>query len=156
MQVGMYNFANSHDLKNIDKFTICSFNSKYDPVSQTWSCDLPLFFTENPAEFRQIQINTFIYFTPNGVSDVATTFHSADLFDCEYSQSELDYFIGMSGTTIGGTYSMNSRKRTLTFWFKDYLNLDQRYGETEQYIDSETQETKEGPIRFYIQAELIY
>ena len=62
----------------------------------------------------------------------------------------------MSGTTIGGTYSMNSRKRTLTFWFKDYLNLDQRYGETEQYIDSETQETKEGPIRFYIQADLIY
>ncbi|WP_458454527.1 hypothetical protein [Methanobrevibacter sp.] len=156
MQIGPYDFQRSHDLKNIDKFTICNFNSKYDQITQTWSCDLPLFFTDNPAEYRQIQINTFIYFRPDGTSDIATTFHSADLFDCEYSQAELDYFIGMSGTTIAGTYSLNSRKRTLTFWFKDYLNFDVRYGPEETYFDAATQEEKSGPVRFFIQCELIY
>ena len=156
MNIGGYNFENSHVLKNEDKFTITNFNSTYNEISQTWSCELPLFFTDNPAEYREIVIETFIYFRPNGTSDIGTTFHSADLFDCEYAQSELDYFIGMSGTTISGTYSLNSRKRTLEFWFKDYINFSQRYGRTESYYDASTGEEKTGEVRFFIQCRLIY
>lgn len=156
MQIGDYDFNNTHQLRETDKFIICHINSKFNENDRTWTVNLPDFFYNNPAEFRQITINTFIYFRPDGTSDVGTTFHSADLFDNEYVQSELDYFVGMSGTSIAGTYSMNSRKRTLTFWFKDYRDLDQRYGVTETYKDPETGEDVEGAIKFYIQAELSY
>ena len=70
MNIGGYNFENSHVLKNEDKFTITNFNSTYNEISQTWSCELPLFFTDNPAEYREIVIDTFIYFRPNGTSDI--------------------------------------------------------------------------------------
>lgn len=156
MNIGGYNFEQSHSLQNEDKFTISNFNSTYNENTQTWTCELPLFFTDNPPEYREIVIETFIYFRPNGTSDIGSTFHSADLFDCEYVQPELDYFIGLSGTTIAGTYSLNSRKRNLEFWFKDYYDFDQRYGKEETYYDSSTGEEKTGEIRFFIQCRLIY
>lgn len=156
MQFGDYDFSNSHQLKKTDKFVISHLNSKFNELDSTWSVDLPDFFYNNPAEFRSITINTFIFFTPNGCSDIGTTFHSDDLFDCEYTQPELDYFLGMSGTTISGSYMMNSRKRTLKFWFKDYRDLDHRYGPSETYKDPETGDDVEGEIKFFIQCELNY
>ena len=156
MIAGDYNFENSHSLKESVKFNITHLTSKFNESDRTWSIDLPEFFYNNSAEFRQINISTFIYFRPNGTADVGTTFHSADLFDLEYSQPELDYFCGMSGTTISGVYTLNSRKRTLTFWFKDYTDLTTRYGKTELYKDMETGEEKEGPVSFFIQADLLY
>ena len=81
---------------------------------------MPDFFVNNRADYRQIVIQSFIYFRPNGTSDIGTTFHSSDLYDQEYSQSELDFFVGLSGTSIAGTYTLNTRRRKFTFWFKDY------------------------------------
>lgn len=156
MQIGDFDFNNSHQLKKTDKFIICNLNCKFNESDRSWTVDLPDFFYNNSCEYRQISISTFIYFRPDGTSDIGTTFHSSDLFDCEYVQSELDYFIGMSGTTIAGVYTLNSRRRTLTFWFKDYKNLDQRYGMTEIYKDPETGDDVEGEVRFFIQAELSY
>ena len=34
--------------------------------------------------------------------------------------------------------------------------MDERYGKSENYIDPETGEEKEGNVSFFIQAELIY
>ena len=156
MKVGKYDFSKSNKLKEVCKFTICSMNSKYNSNDKTWTVELPQFFTENEADYRQIKITSFIYYTPNGCSDVGTTFHSEDLFDGEYNQPELDYFVGVSGNSINGLYTIQSRRRTLTYWFKDYRDLDYRYGATEFYKDPETGDTVEGEVRFYIQAELLY
>lgn len=156
MIAGNYNFENSNSLKESVKFNITHLTSKFNENDRTWSIDLPEFFYNNAVDYRQISISTFIYFRPNGTSDVGTTFHSADLYDLEYNQPELDYFCGMSGTTISGVYTLNSRKRALTFWFKDYKNMNERYGKTEFYNNPETGEDVEGNVSFFIQAELIY
>ena len=150
-----YDFSKSNRLYNSCNFTICHLNAKFNDVTERWSVELPLFFTDNGADFREMRINHFIYYRPNGTSDIGTTFHSEDLFDGEYSQSEMDYFIGVSGTSIGGVYKLNSRKRTLEFWFKDYSNMDQHYGPEEEYTD-EKGEIVTGPIKFFIQTELFY
>ena len=150
-----YDFSKSNRLYDRCKFTICHLNAKYNENTQKWSVELPLFFTDNGPDFREIRINHFIYFRPNGTSDIGTTFHSDDLFDGAFSQGEMDYFIGVSGNSIGGVYRLSSRKRTLEFWFKDYYNMDQHYGDEEQYTDSNG-EIKYGKVRFFIQAELFY
>lgn len=156
MEVAGYDFSNSHMPNKTDKFTICHLNCTYNENNQTWSVQLPNFFTENKADYRQIIINTFIYYRPDGTCDVGTSFHSSDLFDCNYTQPEMDFFIGLSGTTISGTYTIQSRNRTLTFWFKDYMNMDHRYGAEEEYYDASTGEYKTGPVRFFLQCELVY
>ena len=127
----------------------------YNEKTQTWSVKLPEYFVNNGPDYREIKINHFIYFRPNGTSDIGTTFHSEDLLDGEPNQAEMDYFIGVSGNSIGGIYKINSRRNTLEFWFKDYLNMDQHYGSTEEFKDYDGL-IKEGPIRFFIQCELYY
>ena len=157
MKVGGYDFTKSNKLYDSCKFTVCHLNCTYNESDQTWTIDLPQFFTDNEADYRQIKIEQFIYFRPDGTSDLGTTFHSEDLFDGNYNQPELDYFIGVSGNSINGLYTLQTRRRTLTFWFKDYYNMDQRYGATEEYTDYlDNQTKKEGEIRFFIQCSLFY
>lgn len=135
------------------KFIISDYNSKFNPTTKTWSIDLPNFYTDNTSSDRMIQIETFIYFKPNGTSDLGTCFHCADLYDGEYSQ--LNYLIGLSGTTIGGNYIINSRKRTLEFWFTDYTDLNQKCLNTET-LENEYGEYEQKPVHFFIQCNLIY
>ena len=157
MKVGSYDFTKSNKLKESVKFTICRHNSKYNEANKTWTVELPQFFTENEADYRQIKINQFIYYTPNGCSDLGTTFHSEDLFDGEFNQPELDYFIGVSGNSINGLYTLQTRRRTLTFWFKDYVTLQHQYGDKEEYVDYLDNEAKKTDyVNFFIQADLIY
>ena len=151
-----YDFSKSNTLVEHAKFFITHKNCEFDEVTRTWSCELPNFFINNRADYRQIVIQSFIYFRPNGTSDIGTTFHSSDLYDQEYSQSELDYFVGLSGTSIAGTYTLNTRRRKFTFWFKDYQKMDERYGKTEEYTDDRSNLDLEGDIQFFIQCELIY
>ena len=157
MKVGGYDFTKSNKLYDSCKFTICRLNSKFDETTKRWTVELPQFFTDNDADYRQIKINHFIYYTPNGCSDLGTTFHSEDLFDGNYNQPELDYFIGVSGNSINGLYTLQTRRRTLTFWFKDYVTLEHIYGDKEEYIDYLDNETKKTDyVNFFIQAELFY
>ena len=86
MKVAKYDFTKSNKLKESVKFTICRHNSKYNEANKTWTVELPQFFTDNEPDYRQIKINQFIYYTPNGCSDLGTTFHSEDLFDADLSR----------------------------------------------------------------------
>ena len=157
MKVHQYDFSKSNKLYKSCKFTICNLNCKYNETNKTWSIDLPQFFTDNEPDLRQIKFEQFIYYTPNGASDVGTCMHSEDLFDGEFNQAELDYFIGVSGNSINGLYTLQTRRRTLTFWFTDYINLDKRLGKTETYIDyNDGQKEKTGDVHFFIQARLYY
>ena len=157
MKVGQFDFTKSNKLYDSCKFTICRLNSKYDEETKRWTVQLPEFFVNNEADYRQIKINQFIYYTPNGCSDLGTTFHSEDLFDGNYAQPELDYFIGVSGNSINGLYTLQSRKRTLSFWFKDYVTLQHTYGDKEEYTDYLDNETKKTDyVNFFIQGELFY
>lgn len=157
MKVGSYDFTKSNKLYKTCKFTICNLNCNYDEKNKTWSIDLPQFFVENEADYRQIKINQFIYYTPNGSSDIGTCLHSEDLFDGEFNQPELEYFVGVSGNSINGLYTLQTRRRTLKFWFSDYINTGKRLGNTEKYIDyNDNQKEKEGEVHFFIQAQLFY
>ena len=151
-----YDFSKSNKLEKQCKFVICHLNSKYNESNQTWTIELPRFFTDNGPDFRQIRIEQFTYFRPDGTSDIGTTFHSEDLFDGSYSQPELDYFVGVAANSINGLYTLQSRRRTLTFWFKDYYNIDEKYGAVEEYTDYIEKTQKTGEVRFFIQCTLYY
>lgn len=137
--------------KNV-KFIISNYNSNFNSTTKTWSIELPTFFTENLYQDRIIKIETFIYFKPNGSSDLGTSFHCPDLFDGDYDQ--MNFLIGLSGTSIEGEYILNTRKRNLEFWFCDYTDLNTKCDNTEPIETNGVYENK--PIYFFIQCSLMY
>ena len=113
--------------------TYAIFNSE----TKTWSMKLPHWFTNSLNEDKAILIESFVYFKPDGTSDIGTTVHSPTLIDGDYSQ--FDYMIGLSTTGINRQFSIASKPLELEFYFKDYLS-DERLIDTEDVEEIKTDE----------------
>lgn len=151
--LGDYSDLKTNALEKTINFAITDRNSTFNELDQTWTCEWPIAFVENDSRCRQVEITNFIFFRPDGSSDIGTTFHSPELLDGDYSQ--LDFFIGLSGTSINGTYTLNSRKSTITYYFKDYTDLEKRCSNTETVQNSDGT-TSRKPVHFFIQCKLYY
>lgn len=123
-------------------FVINNSNSTYDPVTKTWSVDLPTFFTNSRSSEKMISIDLFHYFKGDGTLDIGTSFHSPTLLDGNYQQ--MDYFVTISlfGSAIGRRYKITSHPQKIIFFMRDYNNSD----------NLEMNESD----RFFIQTELFY
>jgi hypothetical protein len=96
---------------------------------------LPHWFTNSLYDDKSILIESFVYFKPDGPSDIGTTVHSPTLIDGSFAQ--FDYMIGLSTTGINRQFSIASKPTEIEFYFKDYLS-DERLMDTEDIEEIKT------------------
>ena len=117
----------------------------YNEQTKSWTMQLPHWFTNSLNEDKSILIESFVYFKPDGTSDIGTTIHSPTLIDGEFSQ--FDYMIGLSVTGINRQFQIKSKPTEIEFYFKDYLS-NERLENTELFEQQETDEN--GNNLYYI------
>lgn len=117
----------------------------YNEQTKSWTMQLPHWFTNSLNEDKSILIESFVYFKPDGTSDIGTTIHSPTLIDGEFSQ--FDYMIGLSVTGINRQFPIKSKPLEIEFYFKDYLS-NERLENTELFEQQETDE--DGNNLYYI------
>ena len=103
----------------------------YDESTRHWTMQLPHWFTESEYEFKNITIESFTYFKPDGTLDLGTSFHCKNLTDGDFSQ--FDHMICLANDGVERTFYIDSKEQNLEFWFKDYLNEDENLTDKEEY-----------------------
>lgn len=112
----------------------------FNEQTKHWTMQLPHWFSNSSNEDKSILIESFVYFKPDGTSDIGTTVHSPTLIDGEFSQ--FDYMIGLSTTGINRQFPISGHPLELEFYFKDYLS-DDILNETEDIEEIKTNENGE-------------
>ena len=124
----------------LKKRTFATFNE----ITRSWTMQLPHWFTNSLNDDKAILIESFVYFKPDGTSDIGTTVHSPTLIDGSFAQ--FDYMIGLSTTGINRQFSIASKPTEIEFYFKDYLS-DERLMDTEEIEEIKTDD--EGNYLYY-------
>lgn len=109
----------------------------YDSSTGHWTMELPHWFTQSEYEWKNITVESFTYFKPDGTLDLGTTFHSNTLSDGQFAQ--YDHMICLANDGIERTFFLDAKDTSIEFWFKDYLteqNLPENETLTVQKKDS--------------------
>ena len=92
----------------------------YNSSTGHWTMDLPHWFTQSEYEWKNITVESFTYFKPDGTLDLGTTFHSNTLSDGQFAQ--FDHMICLANDGVERTFFVDAKDTQIEFWFKDYLS----------------------------------